>query len=138
MKFKCMYCGIHFEGKWPEPNAAVEDGDFEQKLWGHIQMNHPDIFEDYQNLETPDMLEMCYERIDDKPKVYVVLEVYDQNDFVDHYGEFAMERREIKGIYNSRTVAEYKKKACEANDSEMIEKLDCNPAWYEIEEWPLI
>ena len=51
-KYKCKYCGfIHWD----------VDNDVEEELWGHIQMNHEDKFEEVQNWETPDMIEECYE-----------------------------------------------------------------------------
>ena len=51
-RFKCKYCGF---------DCCDVDNDVEEELWGHIQMNHEDIFEEVQNLETPDMIEECYE-----------------------------------------------------------------------------
>lgn len=47
--YKCNYC-----------EETFEDFD-EQTLWGHIQMEHEDVFEEVQNLDTPYMLEECYE-----------------------------------------------------------------------------
>ncbi len=35
--------------------------DDEQELWGHIQMEHEDVFDEVQDSDTPWMLEECYE-----------------------------------------------------------------------------
>jgi hypothetical protein len=51
-KYKCKYCNFN---NWDFNN------DIEEELWGHIQMHHKDKFEEVQNLETPDMIEECYE-----------------------------------------------------------------------------
>lgn len=53
-KFKCKYCNFSY---WDI------DGDVEEALWGHIQMCHEDKFEEIQNLETPFMIEECYEEV---------------------------------------------------------------------------
>ena len=50
-KYKCKYCDF---GYWDV------DNDVEEQLWGHIQMHHPKIFNEVQNLETPDMINECY------------------------------------------------------------------------------
>lgn len=56
--FRCSICGAEFE--------CESDEDFddyvEQELWGHIQMNHEEEFEECQDWETPDMIEEYYER----------------------------------------------------------------------------
>lgn len=59
--FICKECSAEFE-------ALDEDHDWfnycgEETLWGHLQMEHPEIFKEYQTLETPDMLELCYEHV---------------------------------------------------------------------------
>jgi hypothetical protein len=51
-KYKCKYCNF---SHWDV------DNDIEEELWGHIQMCHPEMFEEVQNWETPDMIEECYE-----------------------------------------------------------------------------
>ena len=51
-RFKCKYCGF---GCWDV------DNDLEEELWEHIQMNHREIYEEVENLETPFMIEECYE-----------------------------------------------------------------------------
>lgn len=57
--FTCKECSEEFV-------AEDEDHDWfyaygEEDLWGHLQLEHPEIFEEFQTLETPDMLEMFYE-----------------------------------------------------------------------------
>ena len=56
LMYKCKICDeiILF-------NENEFDSLGEEKLWGHIQINHKDKFEEIQNLETPDMIEECYE-----------------------------------------------------------------------------
>lgn len=56
LMYKCKICDeiISF-------NENEFDSLGEEELWGHIQMNHKDKFEEVQNLETPDMIEECYE-----------------------------------------------------------------------------
>ena len=56
LMYKCKICDeiILF-------NENEFDSLGEAELWGHIQMNHKDKFEEIQNLETPDMIEECYE-----------------------------------------------------------------------------
>ena len=55
--YKCKHCGEIF-GPYTKV-AFFKDG--EEELWGHIQINHEDIFDEIQNLETPYMIEICYE-----------------------------------------------------------------------------
>ena len=57
--FKCKFCGEIF-GPYSK-RAFNENG--EEELWGHIQMNHEKVFEEHQNLETPDMLHVCYREL---------------------------------------------------------------------------
>jgi len=33
----------------------------EESLWGHLQMEHPDVFDVIQDWETPYMIEECYD-----------------------------------------------------------------------------
>ena len=51
-RFKCKYCGF---------SCWDVDNDIEEELWGHIQMEHEDKFEEVQDWETPYMIEECYE-----------------------------------------------------------------------------
>lgn len=50
--FKCKFCGAIF-GPYSK-RTFFEYG--EEELWGHIQMNHEEVFTKYQNFETPSML----------------------------------------------------------------------------------
>ena len=47
-KWKCRFCGTKVGGG-------------EEALWGHIQLGHPGKFEEVRDLETPFMLETCYD-----------------------------------------------------------------------------
>ena len=51
--YKCKFCDKIYE--W--------DADAEQSLWGHIQLEHKDIFNEIQNFDTPYMLEECYKSV---------------------------------------------------------------------------
>ena len=44
----CLLCGEYIEKD-------------ETALWGHIQLEHEEKFMEVQDLETPDMLDECYE-----------------------------------------------------------------------------
>lgn len=44
---KCLIC-----------NDEIEND--EEMLWGHIQLDHPDIFEEVQNWDSPYMIEEYY------------------------------------------------------------------------------
>ena len=62
MKWKCKICGEVIE-------KDVEDEDWfddygEEILWGHIQMRHENEFEEVRDMETPDMLDECYDKLD--------------------------------------------------------------------------
>lgn len=57
--YKCKFCGEIF-GPYTE-TTFYEDG--EEELWAHIQMNHEDVFEENQDLETSDMIEICYKEV---------------------------------------------------------------------------
>lgn len=64
MRYKCKTCGYEIEFAREEFNG---DGhyhpDGEEMLWGHIQMQHEDKFEEVQDWETPFMIEECYEEV---------------------------------------------------------------------------
>lgn len=52
--FRCKHCGDCF----------IKDGlseDLDEALWGHIQMDHEELFEEVQDLETPYMTTIVYE-----------------------------------------------------------------------------
>lgn len=57
--YRCKACGSEFEEIDDEDYPWFEDVG-EEALWGHLQFDHPKLFEECQNLETPDMLELCY------------------------------------------------------------------------------
>ena len=61
-RYTCKECGQVF---WFEPDDFDCHGSFhpdgEEVLWGHIQLDHPDIFEEVCDLETPYMMEECYD-----------------------------------------------------------------------------
>ena len=60
--YECKHCGkiIDFE-----PYEFNGDGYFhpdgEELLWGHIQLEHEDVFEEVKDWDTPSMLEECYD-----------------------------------------------------------------------------
>lgn len=54
--YKCKTCG-----KTIELYSCDFDCFGEEVLWGHIQLEHEDVFEEVQDLETPFMIEECYE-----------------------------------------------------------------------------
>lgn len=57
--YKCKCCGAIF-GPYTKRTFS-EQG--EEELWGHIQMNHEEVFKENQNLETPDMIHTCYREL---------------------------------------------------------------------------
>lgn len=54
MEFGCNHCGKEFK---------CNEDDYEEILWGHLQIDHENIFKDYENLDTPDMIEDNYEKL---------------------------------------------------------------------------
>lgn len=48
--YSCWFCG-----------EVIKES--EAELWGHIQMKHPEVFKDLQDLDTPDMMEECYRQL---------------------------------------------------------------------------
>lgn len=60
--YKCKTCGSEFVADDPEDRSWFADYG-EEALWGHIQLDHPEVYEDCQDLETPDMLELCFEHM---------------------------------------------------------------------------
>lgn len=55
--YKCKYCAEEIEVL--DHQAFAECG--EESLWGHIQMKHAGVFDQVEDMGTPDMLETCYE-----------------------------------------------------------------------------
>lgn len=53
--FICERCGTVIP-------CDEEDDSWEEDVWGHIQLCHPDLFEEVRDLETPFMLEVCYSK----------------------------------------------------------------------------
>lgn len=62
MTYKCIHCGelITFAAEDFDCGGSYHP-DGEEMLWGHLQFDHPDIFETDQFLETPHMIECNYE-----------------------------------------------------------------------------
>lgn len=60
--YECKYCGalIEFEAEDFNCNGSFHP-DGEELLWEHIQFEHEDVFEEVKNLETPYMIEECYD-----------------------------------------------------------------------------
>ena len=62
LTYKCKCCGELIEFAKEDFNC---DGDYhpdgEELLWGHIQFDHEELFEEIQNWETPYMIEECYD-----------------------------------------------------------------------------
>lgn len=63
VKYECKICGALFECAEDEPFDDWFEEYGEETLWGHIQNDHPDVFEEVQNDETPFMLEQCYNEV---------------------------------------------------------------------------
>ena len=57
MSYQCRICGSTFECRHIED--FTDWG--EEALWGHIQNDHPEVFEEVRDWETPFMLEECYD-----------------------------------------------------------------------------
>lgn len=61
-RYICKFCGEEF---WFDEDDFCGDGSFhpdgEEALWGHIQIDHPDVFDDVCDFDTPYMIEECYE-----------------------------------------------------------------------------
>lgn len=59
--FICKECSKEFVAEDDDHEWFYTWG--EEDLWGHLQMEHPEIFEENQTLETPDMVEIFYEHV---------------------------------------------------------------------------
>lgn len=65
-RFICRECGEEFEFEEEDFDCCGSfHPDGEELLWGHIQLAHPDVFEEVRDLETPYMIEECYEEVED-------------------------------------------------------------------------
>ena len=66
VSYVCRCCGQEFVF---DQDDVCGDGSFhpdgEELLWGHIQNDHPDVFNAVCDLETPYMIEECYEEVED-------------------------------------------------------------------------
>lgn len=51
-RYICEFCGEMIEDETEE---------WEELLWGHIQMLHEKEFEEMQDLDTPNMIDECYQ-----------------------------------------------------------------------------
>ena len=60
--YKCKCCGqaIQFIAEDFNGDGSYHP-DGEELLWGHIQFDHEDIYKEVQNMETPFMIEECYD-----------------------------------------------------------------------------
>ena len=59
--YRCTLCGEEFYCE----NDDAFDSYVEEALWGHIQMEHEEEFEECQDWDTPDMIEEYFEREED-------------------------------------------------------------------------
>ena len=58
----CKDCGSEFQFDADDFDCGGNfHPDGEETLWGHIQIEHPYLFEEVRNLETPFMIEVCYD-----------------------------------------------------------------------------
>lgn len=67
MKYTCRHCGrtIGFpDNEFNGGGSFHPDG--EELLWGHIQLQHLDVYKEVQSWETPFMLEECYDKTEEK------------------------------------------------------------------------
>lgn len=80
MVYICKHCGEMVVDT--NNGDSIHLRDWEEELWGHIQMEHEDVFDDVQDWETPDMLDECYEEESDmsKERVIAILVDYIDND----------------------------------------------------------
>lgn len=80
MKYYCKHCGEMVVDT--NNGDSIHLRDWEEELWGHIQMEHEDKFEEVQDFETPYMIEECYtqDRNIDKQRVVDILVDYINND----------------------------------------------------------
>ena len=69
--YTCRECGTDFLIRAGEFNG---DGYFhpdgEELLWGHIQLEHPTLFREMRDMDTPSMLELCYTTGDVLYRIY--------------------------------------------------------------------
>lgn len=102
MEFMCDHCGKEF---------SCNKDDYEEILWGHLQIDHEDIFKDYENLDTPDMIEANYDKllvtkifeIQGCLEIKDVPDEYKRSDLVQEFVSFI----ESKGWDFKGTIEEY-------------------------------
>ena len=70
MIFKCKHCYQEFD---------CDEENYEETLWGRLQMIHEKIFNEYQNYDTPYMIENNYEKMINMKKYSSAVEDYFQN-----------------------------------------------------------
>ena len=54
--FLCKFCGESFHSE----NTLYFDEYGEEEIWRHLQNVHEEVFEEYVDFETPDMIDECY------------------------------------------------------------------------------
>lgn len=102
MKFICNHCGKEF---------SCNKEDYEETLWGHLQMNHEDIFKDCKNLDTPDMIEDSYDELL-VTKIFEIQGCFEIKDVPDEYKRSDLVQEfvsfiESKGWDFKGTIEEY-------------------------------
>lgn len=81
MKYYCKHCGEMVVDT--NNGDSIHLRDLEEELWGHIQMEHEDVFEEVQDYDTPDMLEECYDEDGGYfVKYFLDIDPFDQDVFV--------------------------------------------------------
>lgn len=100
--YVCKCCGTEIHDDKDNENWFDEFG--EEELWGHLQMDHEEVFKECQNWETPAMLEEYYDEIGvdkdfknknltiDNAKKAAVRDGYDQFVIKDSDGGFSFTR----------------------------------------------
>lgn len=58
--WKCKFCECVFE--YESENEFDIYG--EEELWSHIQMEHEEVYAEYQDFDTPTMLNECYVKVE--------------------------------------------------------------------------
>lgn len=58
-EFECKTCGHKIYFDYTDGDDIFYDSD--EALWGHIQREHPDLFREWCDFDTPDMRETLYE-----------------------------------------------------------------------------
>lgn len=96
MKYYCKHCGEMVVDT--NNGDSIHLRDWEEELWGHIQMEHKDKFEEVQDFETPYMIEECYEEEDTEMEELLRIikklnmtkaDVLREAELVEEYGEWS-------------------------------------------------